>query len=176
MSLLPRHSHEPLRCSCPREQTVTHGWEIAGARARGSWSGRRDLNPRPQRPERCALTSCATPRRTPYYNGNAEARKRDEEAVGRSRSRGHPLGRCSPGRGDCFALRARNDTQSTAGSSKTVAQVQRGLAQGLGRALRLRSGQAPRRRQRVRAVPRRRVIRATPEPPGRQSRPFCPGS
>ena len=26
------------------------------------WSGRGDLNPRPQRPERCALPSCATPR------------------------------------------------------------------------------------------------------------------
>jgi hypothetical protein len=26
-------------------------------------SGRRDLNPRPQRPERCALPSCATSRR-----------------------------------------------------------------------------------------------------------------
>jgi hypothetical protein len=28
-----------------------------------NWSGRPDLNRRPQRPERCALTSCATPRR-----------------------------------------------------------------------------------------------------------------
>src|SRR5438874_11537426 len=27
------------------------------------WSGREDLNLRPQRPERCALPSCATPRR-----------------------------------------------------------------------------------------------------------------
>ncbi len=26
------------------------------------WSGWRDLNPRPQRPERCALAICATPR------------------------------------------------------------------------------------------------------------------
>ena len=26
------------------------------------WSGRRDLNPRPYRPERYALPSCATPR------------------------------------------------------------------------------------------------------------------
>ena len=26
------------------------------------WSGRRDLNPRPQRPERCALPNCATSR------------------------------------------------------------------------------------------------------------------
>src|SRR5437773_2902484 len=30
---------------------------------RFSQSGRRDLNPRPQRPERCALPSCATSRR-----------------------------------------------------------------------------------------------------------------
>ena len=32
---------------------------------RVNWSGRGDLNPRPQRPERCALPSCATPRRRP---------------------------------------------------------------------------------------------------------------
>src|SRR5918996_884632 len=32
-------------------------------RVASSWSGRRDLNPRPQRPERCALPSCATSRR-----------------------------------------------------------------------------------------------------------------
>src|ERR687891_251848 len=31
-------------------------------RVASSWSGRRDLNPRPQRPERCALPSCATSR------------------------------------------------------------------------------------------------------------------
>jgi hypothetical protein len=30
--------------------------------AAGDWSGRRDSNPRPQRPERCALPSCATSR------------------------------------------------------------------------------------------------------------------
>ena len=28
-----------------------------------TWSGWWDLNPRPQRPERCALANCATPRR-----------------------------------------------------------------------------------------------------------------
>ena len=37
----------------------------------GEWSGRRDLNPGPHRPERCALPDCATPRgRMPInYNG-----------------------------------------------------------------------------------------------------------
>jgi hypothetical protein len=29
------------------------------------WSGREDLNLRPQRPERCALPNCATPRLGP---------------------------------------------------------------------------------------------------------------
>ena len=32
------------------------------------WSGWRDLNPRPQRPERCALANCATPRYTGHYS------------------------------------------------------------------------------------------------------------
>jgi TfoX/Sxy family transcriptional regulator of competence genes len=54
---------------------VEKGLALAGAmrqRSRGrarrrpdqtkGWSGRRDLNPRPHRPERCALPSCATPR------------------------------------------------------------------------------------------------------------------
>jgi hypothetical protein len=32
------------------------------------WSGREDLNLRPQRPERCALPNCATPR-NPFIIG-----------------------------------------------------------------------------------------------------------
>ena len=44
-----------------RQQDSSHGRDPG----RGSevWSGRRDLNPRPQRPERCALPNCATSRR-----------------------------------------------------------------------------------------------------------------
>ena len=34
------------------------------------WSGRRDLNPRPQRPERCALPSCATSRAVRQSSGS----------------------------------------------------------------------------------------------------------
>ncbi len=37
------------------------------------WSGRRDLNPRPQRPERCALPSCATSRRPVHPHRSAPA-------------------------------------------------------------------------------------------------------
>ena len=40
------------------------------------WSGRRDLNPRPQRPERCALPNCATSRRARVYRlGRSAARR-----------------------------------------------------------------------------------------------------
>src|SRR5437667_2712871 len=41
------------------------------------------------------------------------------------------------------------------------------MAKGLSRALRLRSGRAPRRRRRVWAISRTRVIGVTPEPPSR---------
>ena len=33
---------------------------------RDGWSGRRDSNPRPQRPKRCALPDCATPRQNRF--------------------------------------------------------------------------------------------------------------
>ena len=49
-------------------------------------SGRRDLNPRPQRPERCALPSCATSR-----GASSVAIRRPVGQVSRSRRRG--LGR-----------------------------------------------------------------------------------
>jgi integrase len=42
-----------------RESGATGKWPLTSA---SSESGRRDLNPRPQRPERCALPSCATSR------------------------------------------------------------------------------------------------------------------
>ncbi len=50
------------RCRYPRSRRSPTG--AAGDRwsHRWVWSGREDLNLRPQRPERCALPNCATPR------------------------------------------------------------------------------------------------------------------
>ena len=39
------------------------------------WSGRWDSNPRPQRPERCALPGCATPRNLSHYSRKPRSSK-----------------------------------------------------------------------------------------------------
>ena len=44
-----------------------------GDRVSTKWSGRRDLNPRPLRPERSALPTCATARQTVVGNTDATA-------------------------------------------------------------------------------------------------------
>src|SRR2546426_1831232 len=73
-STLRFRAHEPLGLRAIRK--MASGAAMHLSEANGAWSGRPDLNRRPQRPERCALTSCATPRRIPYYNGKAESRER----------------------------------------------------------------------------------------------------
>src|SRR5438552_14432916 len=59
-----RRSAEPSRC-CPCDLGCrVVGDEEKGHQIRGgkSWSGREDLNLRPQDPQSCALPGCATPR------------------------------------------------------------------------------------------------------------------
>src|SRR2546428_10135097 len=58
-------AHEPLGLRAIRK--MASGAAMHLSEANGAWSGRPDLNRRPQRPERCALTSCATPRRKRLY-------------------------------------------------------------------------------------------------------------
>ena len=55
--------------SDPAAEPRADRWQCVLARTfdRNFLSGRRDLNPRPQRPERCALPSCATSRKPPAY-------------------------------------------------------------------------------------------------------------
>ena len=55
----------PARGLGPADPPISQGH--IGPDLHLSWSGRRDLNPRPQRPERCALPSCATSRAQPPY-------------------------------------------------------------------------------------------------------------
>src|SRR5437867_10142319 len=66
--------------------------------ASGSWSGRPDLNRRPQRPERCALNQLRySPTHNPLYRkrGNGETRNPapGKEAVGQSTGGGNGLAR-----------------------------------------------------------------------------------
>src|SRR2546422_10939595 len=58
-------ANEPLGWRAIRK--MASGAAMHLSEANGAWSGRPDLNRRPQRPERCALTSCATPRRKRLY-------------------------------------------------------------------------------------------------------------
>ena len=58
-------AHEPLGLRAIRK--MASGAAMHLSEANGAWSGRPDLNRRPQRPERCALTNCATPRRKRLY-------------------------------------------------------------------------------------------------------------
>ncbi len=50
------------RCRYPRSRRSPTGADGDRWSHRWVWSGREDLNLRPQRPERCALPNCATPR------------------------------------------------------------------------------------------------------------------
>ena len=55
-----------LRPVGPRDRARDRGRDaLVPDHLRWIWSGREDLNLRPQRPERCALPSCATPRPRP---------------------------------------------------------------------------------------------------------------
>ena len=71
-------------------------------RHRRSWSGWRDLNPRPLRPERSALPSCATPR------CSAAKHSRRGLSAAQTGNRGLPLGRQAAARdqGEQGGLRA----------------------------------------------------------------------
>src|SRR2546430_10453016 len=55
-----------------------------------TWSGWRDLNPRPLRPERSALPSCATPRCGEEFSGRRSGFARDQGEEGRFGGAGEP--------------------------------------------------------------------------------------
>ena len=58
--------HQSYSCITNKKQRRTNAHEINDCRTNAPktnrWSGRRDSNPRPLRPERSALPGCATPR------------------------------------------------------------------------------------------------------------------
>ena len=66
---LSRRSRRPVEVEAKRTDSARRPFpwsrrgRVQGRDQEKYWSGRRDLNPRPQRPERCALPSCATSRR-----------------------------------------------------------------------------------------------------------------